>query len=823
MCPRHVVARQKTLFFVLLITLTATTATPGSATGMELFQGGVVAVPATAGDGLPVGVLRSDGMNLRREALQAVVRGEQIKFNFASGRKWVAVVRERTKTPGGATVLRGDFEDAPGSNFYLVGKRGAWVGDAEISSEEKFWIRAAEGEVALVVQVETRDRPACGGTIRLNPADLRKEVFAARPSTRLPSPTALAPGRLSSAPPTFDVLVVYTMAARMAAGGAAVIEAQAELAMAKANQAYHNSNIAAHGVIAGTTEINFTETGNYIADVSTLRRDIGVQALRDSVNADFVSLFVSRYDNGHNFAGYAYIMQSFSIQYEQLAFSIVQFHEAGITNLFAHELGHNMGCDHNIENAAGFQVERDAYGWHFSGRDGIEYGTVMSYRGTPTYNFSDPAIYYQETATGVLGQANNAAVIRSTLPYFTRFRPVVSSGTVAVIATQPVAGASAGQVGTFTFTRSGGIMELPLDVFPSTAGTAQSNVDYTSEGFGTDSTGTGASGVPIVRIPAFQSTADVLIQPNGSGPNNGAKTVIVTLPVSPDYDYSPGASATATITVLDHGPSLPLQPPPVPRASLINISTRLRVGAGDDVGIAGFVVIGAAPKRFLIRALGPTLISFGVSGTLANPSLELHDASTALIEANDDWPLSLAQADILASGLAPADPAEPAIVRTLAPGAYTAIARGVDGGSGVSLIEVYDLSPGVGAHPINVSTRGRVETGDSVMIGGFVVRGDTAKRVIVRALGPSLTARGVSGALADPTLELYDGVGNLVITNDNWQDSQAAEIAATPFPPASPTESAIVLSLAPGAYTAIVRGKNGTTGTGLIEVYDLDP
>ena len=244
--------------------------------------------------------------------------------------------------------------------------------------------------------------------------------------------------------------------------------------------AYQNSNIPTQGVIAGTTEVSFTETGNYQTDVSALRKNTQVQALRESVGADFVSLFVSRYDVPHNWAGYAYIMQSFTIQYEQLAFSVVQFHEAGITNLFAHEVGHNMGCDHNVENTTGYHVESDAFGGHFVGQDGLAYGTVMSYVGTPTYNFSNPAIYFQQTATGVLGQVNNAAAITATIPYFTRFRPTVPFGTVTVTATQPVASAAIGTVGQFTFTRRGGITELPLIVYPTLGGSGVAGVDYNS-------------------------------------------------------------------------------------------------------------------------------------------------------------------------------------------------------------------------------------------------------------------------------------------------------------------------------------------------------
>lgn len=247
-----------------------------------------------------------------------------------------------------------------------------------------------------------------------------------------------------------------------------------------------------------------------------------------------------------------------------------------------------------------------------------------------------------------------------------------------------------------------------------------------------------------------------------------------------------------------------------------NISTRLRVGTGDDGIIGGFIVASTQPARVLIRAIGPSL---PVAGALADPTLELRDSAGALMASNDNW-RSTQEAEIAATTIPPVNDQESAIVQTLSPGAYTAIVRGVNNATGMGLVEVYYLNQSSGSKLINVSTRGFVETGDNVMIGGTVITGGTAK-VMVRAIGPSLTGAGVINALQDPTLELHDGNGALMASNDNWRSDQEAEIILSTIPPANDRESAILRNLAPGNYTAIVRGADNTTGVGLVEAYHL--
>jgi hypothetical protein len=266
-----------------------------------------------------------------------------------------------------------------------------------------------------------------------------------------------------------------------------------------------------------------------------------------------------------------------------------------------------------------------------------------------------------------------------------------------------------------------------------------------------------------------------------------------------------------------------------PSGQLLNISTRMEVLTGEQVLIGGFIVTGSDPKKIIIRGIGPSL---PVNGPLADPTLELHQGN-ATLSTNDNWKINdqtgqSQEAAVRATSIPPGNDLESAIVTTLTPGSYTAILAGKNGGTGIGLIEVYDLAQGANSKLANISSRGFVDTGDNVMIGGLIIGGSSggSARVLVRALGPSLTNSGVTGALPDPTLELHDGNGGTVATNDNWKtrpdgSSQQAEIEATTLPPPNALESALVRLLPPGNYTAIVRGINNSTGVGLVEVYNF--
>jgi arylsulfate sulfotransferase len=258
---------------------------------------------------------------------------------------------------------------------------------------------------------------------------------------------------------------------------------------------------------------------------------------------------------------------------------------------------------------------------------------------------------------------------------------------------------------------------------------------------------------------------------------------------------------------------------------VLNLSTRGTVSSGDDILINGFVISGTDPKTVVLRALGPSLAGFGVSAVLADPVLSVYNSSHTLIATNDNWESDPGSAFVAANGLAPGNPSESAILlQNLAPGAYTAVVRGQSSTQGISLAEVYELtSPGLNSKLGNVSSRSYVGTGNNVLIGGFIIGDVASATVVVRALGPSLGTFGVSNPLSDPTLTIYDANGSAIASNDNWQDdANAILIQRNGLAPPNALDSALVLHLPAGAYTAVVSGTNGATGNALVEVYHLD-
>jgi glucose/arabinose dehydrogenase len=261
-------------------------------------------------------------------------------------------------------------------------------------------------------------------------------------------------------------------------------------------------------------------------------------------------------------------------------------------------------------------------------------------------------------------------------------------------------------------------------------------------------------------------------------------------------------------------------------AQPLNISVRARVGTGNDVLFNGFINVGTAPKKVILRALGPSLQQSGLNDFLPDPVLELHASDGSIITSNNNWKDNSAadQQDIINNQLAPPNDLESAIVRIIQPGTYTTIVKGQNNGTGVGLVEVYDVERTSASRLANVSGRALVLTEGNVLISGFIVGNNSgASKLVVRGLGPSLTQLGVTNPLADPTLELHDTNGALLMTNDNWQDdpASAGQINASGLAPANQFEAAIATSLFPGMYTAIVAGKNGGTGVGVVEVYNL--
>jgi hypothetical protein len=306
------------------------------------------------------------------------------------------------------------------------------------------------------------------------------------------------------------------------------------------------------------------------------------------------------------------------------------------------------------------------------------------------------------------------------------------------------------------------------------------------------------------------------------------------LPGSPAIDHGGPVSG---LTTDQRGLPRPVDDPAIPPAEngddsdigsfevqflhSVNISTRADVLTGDNILDGGFIITGTDSKSVLVRGIGPSLTQFMLGSVLADPVLELHGAS-GVITTNDNWQ-DTQKADIQATGIPPSDPAEAAILVTLSPGSYTAILAGKDGGTGLGLVEVYDLNQTANSRLANLSTRGFVGTGDNPLIGGFIDgSGEIPAQILVRAIGPSLPKMQVSAPLQDPTLEIHDQDGATIAFDDNWKDTQQTEIEATGLAPTDDQESAILITLRNSLYTAIVRGVNDTVGTALVEVYDLD-
>jgi hypothetical protein len=304
---------------------------------------------------------------------------------------------------------------------------------------------------------------------------------------------------------------------------------------------------------------------------------------------------------------------------------------------------------------------------------------------------------------------------------------------------------------------------------------------------------------------------------------NTTSTTLRNLPPGTNFEFrikadSPAAtsdwSSVAAITV-----------PASSAARLANISTRVGVGTSDNATIAGFIITGSAPAKVMIRGMGPSLGAVGVADPLSDPLLELHYPNNTVFT-NDDW--SNGDTTQIPAGFAPANSKESVIVATLPPGTYTTVLRGAHAESGVGLVEVYHLDPDPNGELANISTRGFVQNGSNVLIGGLILNGGTVNtNVIIRAIGPSLGQFGISNYLVDPVVSLYNGNGTLVQSNDNWKvnsssfQSQEALVTATGLAPSNDLESAIVITLQAGQYTAVVAGKNGGTGVGLVEVYNL--
>ena len=336
------------------------------------------------------------------------------------------------------------------------------------------------------------------------------------------------------------------------------------------------------------------------------------------------------------------------------------------------------------------------------------------------------------------------------------------------------------------------------------------------------------NGTVISGLRSRSYTIEVVPPVSGQGSRQGRRDIARggTQFVAHDSSFNPGPTATPTPYPQPFVAPGTTPAPTPPRRRLANIATRVNVQGGQNDGIAGFIKRNAATKRVLVRALGP---STGVGGGLQDPVIKIFDSTGAQIATNDNW-RTTQQAEISASGLAPTNDKEAAVIINLAGTAartnYTAVLSGANGGTGIGLVEVYDLDAESFADLGNVATRGFVGTGAGVLIGGLIVRDDSftnqPQSILLRGIGPSLGAAGVSGPLADPFIELHDAQGALVVSNDDWGTSpDAAALTTSGLAPTNPKESAILSTLAPGAYTVVLSGVNGGTGVGNVEAYNL--
>src|SRR5436190_19778383 len=328
----------------------------------------------------------------------------------------------------------------------------------------------------------------------------------------------------------------------------------------------------------------------------------------------------------------------------------------------------------------------------------------------------------------------------------------------------------------------------------------------------------------LVSIPGISRISPLSFSAVSNNPTIGDATVSGTNLLVSGHQIG---SATFTVTATDFDSASVSQNFTVNVVAapgrLVQLSTRMQVGTGSNVLIGGFIMRGPSPKRLMIRGIGP---STGLNGALADPVLELHDPTGAVIASNDNWGDATNKQDMIDAGIAPVSPNESAILATLASdpnnASYTAIVRGANNTTGIGLVEVYDLDSGPGSTLLNISTRGQVDIDPNALIGGFFLGGTESRRVLVRAIGPSLAASNVPNPLADPILELHDGNGALLDSNDDWGSSpNQAEIRASGATPTNPKESAVLQILPAGPLTAIVRGVNNTTGVGSVEIYQL--
>lgn len=685
-----------------------------------------------------------------------------------------------------------------------------------------FSIRYA-GEAHEVIEVDPKRLYKCGGVItptetsKTRHAQTTSSAIAGTPITKsktgLPQQHNSAEVNVSSGnettAPVIDVLIVYTPAMSQQAGGTVAMEALCQLAIAKTNQAFIDSNISAQVKLVHAQQIDYAESGEVVTDLGRLANVddlflVEVPALRELYAADAVHLLIA--GSGGSAAGQSTYAITGNNVFPDSAIAVTTGASVP-SNVFTHEFGHNFGLAHDRVTAngpppggnAGVPGASDyAFGYTFTGSNGVVYRTIMSYIGQDVGIFSNPAIISHGTPAGVVksasDSADNATTITNTAAIMANFRDPARPGPA------PALYSSSDHL---TFT---GVTPIGQSAF---AGLAFNN-----------------GGVAPLEVTEFSISGDTT--QFGFTPDEAQFTIAVFGGYLVVAEYTPNsyAEAEAKFTFTTNDPLFAGEKVEIPIVAhpgeqLKNLSTRLSVGTVDDVLIAGFIIVGSTPRKVLLRGIGPSLAENGVSGVLADPTIELYQGPTR-IGSNDDWGSGLPRVPIANSGLAPTKSVEAAIIATLDSGSYTAILRGLGDTTGNALVEVYDLEDSSKTQLLNISTRGFVGSGDNVMIGGLIV-GYGDAQLLVRAIGPTLGEAGIANPLLDPTLELHDKDGALITSNDDWKKTQQTEIEATGLAPSDDRESAILATLVPDSYTAIVRGNNHTTGVALVETYNVTP
>ena len=472
----------------------------------------------------------------------------------------------------------------------------------------------------------------------------------------------------------------------------------------------------------------------------------------------------------------------------------IAVNDTTMTNVIAHELGHLIGLDHaQLDSSQGLATSNYPLMY------------PIAFRSTPTLHDDDiaavSALYPDATVSASYGTlTGNFRLADGATPILGANLWAQDIGAGKLFST--VSDYLSQNNGNFSMLLPPGTYTLHAEAVDSDF-TGGSSVGPYSESFPGD--------------PSFQPPLYVAGVPMSPLTLGNASPMQITI--------TAGCTATASFRFDGTGSVTPCgTPPPLP-TRLVNISTRGQVQTGFNVMIGGFVISGSSPKTVVVRAIGPSLANFGVAGALSDPVLQIvRSSDQTTVASNDDWGDAPNAATLQASGFTPSSPLESAIHVQLNPGAYTAIVTGFGGVTGVGLVEVYEVDQ-PDTPLINISTRGRVQTGFDVMIGGFVVSGSSPQTVVVRAIGPSLANFGVAGALANPQLQLVRSSDQTVIaSNDDWGSAaNAAQVQSSGFAPSNALESAIYVTLDPGAYTAIVSGVGGGVGVGLVEVYKVGP